>query len=501
MNQTLTVPRLGTLALPRLRPSWVVVFLGGINLILIQWVLARELTALLLGTELIVLLVSVSYFAGLSLGYALGGRVNRRWLPLAGVLLLILHLTLPIWFRLLVAWLAEREAYELAFIGLPLLTPFVVSSFYSLFLPLYADHGDDALPTLYGLEVLGSACGVLALVALGGIGLQAVYTVYGLALLLMLLALGMRPARVLLLLIAVVAWLILLPNVSGWSNARWYETLQGLPPGTTTLYTAYSPYQKVDVLETPDGQRYLYLDGLSHFGSPDGERLNVVMGQIPAQLIQPETALVFGAGSMQMEALIADHAGDVLTVELDPLVVEASQRYLLPFNRMDTLTNRRVILDDAKHFIANSRESYDLIATDLPAAYSMQTATLYSAPFFEQVAQRLSPNGVFSVNLTSVFGRDDWVSRRITAGLLQQFDEVMVVTPQSVGWSFAYAGSPLPFSRAQVEDALRQSGEAQFVIYETPAVRVFVGDAPPITLDSLDIALHVSLDWVRGRLE
>ncbi len=55
-----------------------IVFFGGLNLILVQWVLAREMTALLLGTELVVLLVSVSYFAGLSLGYGLAGGVFDR---------------------------------------------------------------------------------------------------------------------------------------------------------------------------------------------------------------------------------------------------------------------------------------------------------------------------------------------------------------------------------------------------------------------------------------
>src|SRR5215813_15300229 len=49
-----TTTRAGKTALP-------IVFCGGANLILIQWVLVREMTTLLLGTELVVLLVSLSY--------------------------------------------------------------------------------------------------------------------------------------------------------------------------------------------------------------------------------------------------------------------------------------------------------------------------------------------------------------------------------------------------------------------------------------------------------
>lgn len=484
----------------RLISPLLIVFFGGANLILVQWVLVREMTALLLGTELVVLLVSAAYFAGLSVGYLLSGRIRRSWLIPLGVVTLILHLTLPIWFRLVVAWLNMLHAYALAFLILPLLTPFVISAFYSIFLPLFADNGQGQLPNLYTLELLGSACGVLALVALGGLGLQAVYTIYSIGLLIILFALGLRPRLIIPLVILSLIWLIFLPTINDWSNARWYEALHELPEGTKTLFSGYSPYQKVDVLEAPSGTRYLYLDGLNHFGTTDGSRLNVIMGQIPASLIHPQNAVVFGAGSMQMATMIADYAGLVTTVEIDPLVVQASERFFLPYNHMDTLTNRRVVIDDAKHFVANSSDHFDLAATDLPAAYSIQTATLYSAPFFREVADHLTPGGVFSVNLTSPFSPEDEVSRRIAAGLLANFREVMVVTPASAGWSFAYASDKLPFDRKAIEQAMRDTGEANFVIFDTPAVRAFTGNAQPITLDSMDVVLKVSSDWVSERL-
>ena len=135
-----------SLAMPgtsRLIP-FLIVFFSGANLILVQWVLVREMTTLLLGTELVVLLISVSYFVGVSIGYLLSQRIGRRWLTFIGTATLILHLTLPITFRLLVAWLGEHNAYWAAFLLLPLLTPFVVSMFYSVFLPHFVDSGRDS---------------------------------------------------------------------------------------------------------------------------------------------------------------------------------------------------------------------------------------------------------------------------------------------------------------------------------------------------------------------
>lgn len=476
-----------------------IVFFGGANLMLVQWVLAREMTALLLGSELVILLVSVAYFVGLSLGYALAGRVRRSWLLPIGAVTLVLHLALPVWFRLLVVGMDVIGAYALAYLVLPLLAALLVPAFYSVFLPLFVDAREGRLSTLYATELAGSALGVVALVLLGGIGQPAILLLYGVGLLAILLALRLRPAFAALLAVIAAAWLVVFPAANEWSNALWYQQLQGLQDGTQTLYTAYSPYQKVDVLEDPDGNRYLYLDGLSHFGGYSGQRLNVMMGLIPGMLLRPPNALVVGAGSMQMEAMIADFAGKVDTVEIDPLVVEASERYFTAVNRMDSLTNRRIIIDDAKHFLANTSDRYDLVSLDVPAAYSIQTATLYSAPFFGSIKTRMTPGGVVVTNLTSDFAPDDEVSRRIVASLLLHFDDVLVVSPESVGWSFAYASDDLPFDRSAVENALRQNGETSFVLYETPAVRAIAGDAVPITLDTLDIVLHVSADWIRSR--
>jgi spermidine synthase len=167
---------------------------------------------------------------------------------------------------------------------------------------------------------------------------------------------------------------------------------------------------------------------------------------------------------------------------------------------MDTLTNRTVVVDDAKHFIANSTDKYDLIVTDTPAALTLQTATLYSSQFYHTIAEHLTPQGVLVANMTSSFTPTDRLSRRVAASLLANFRYVLVVSPLSVGWSFAYASNDIPFDRKAIETALRSTGEIQFTIFDTPAVRAIVGDAEPITLDSMDFVLQTSIEWVGDRL-
>jgi hypothetical protein len=77
---------------------------------------------------------------------------------------------------------------------------------------------------------------------------------------------------------------------------------------------------------------------------------------------------------------------------------------------------------------------------------------------------------------------------------------VIVITPASVGWSFIIAADDLTFTRAELEAALRQSGEVQFSTFDGVAVQAIVGDAEPITLDSMDFVLQTSAEWISERL-
>ena len=479
---------------------FLIVFFSGANLMLIQWVMTRELTTLLLGTELVILLISVSYFVGVSIGYLLAGRISRRLLPALGVVTLLLHLTLPVTFRLVVSGLGSVNAYWAAFLVLPVATPFVVSMFYSVFLPHFADDGKAGLGSLYLSELLGAIAGVGVLVFLADLGLQIVYGVYAVGLIAILISLGIKRGIAILLTVSSALWLIAFPALNLWSNTLWYTGMLGFPEGTGVLFSGYSPYQKVDVLELPDGGRALYLDGLDHFNGSSGIRLNIIIGEVPANLVQPENSLVIGAGVMQTEQLIASRGGHVTTVELDPMVADVGERLFHQYNQMDMLTNRTVVVDDAKHFLANTEGRYDLIIADTPAALSIQPATLYSVPFYQSIHDHLTERGVFVGNMTSSFIPGDTLSNRVAASVLEVFDEVIVFTPASVGWSFIIAADDLPFTREELDAALRQSGEVQFSTFDTTAVRAVIGTSAPITLDSMDFVLQTSLEWIDARL-
>ncbi len=468
-----------------------ILLLGGVNLMLIQWIMIRELTALLLGTELVAVVVTGSVFVGYSLGYLLSSRIAERQLRVFAMLTFPLHLVLPILYRLIMSSLDNVGQFRIGFVILLALTPFIVSSFYSMFLPRFA-NASGGLVGLYAVELCGAALGVLGLLVLGNHGLLTLYAPYTLIALFILVLVGV-PRRVMVGFAAFgLGWLAALPVLDAQSNAFVYQTVHNIS-GAKTLASVYSAYQKVDVLRDTDGGLYLYLNGLMDYGSRSLVRFNVLLSAIPAQLLHPRQMAVVGSGSMSSVALAAPYAGNITTVELDPVVAELSQRYFGDINHLQKLSNWTLVIDDAKHYFGISQSRYDLITMDVPAPFTVQEGALHTVEYYALLKQHLSPDGIVSVSLSSTFHPNHVLARRVVAGLLANFKEVIVVTSGSADLSFAYAGNSLPFDSAALEKVLKSNNESQYVIYQLAAVQTIVGDAAPIRIDDMSEIWGLSL--------
>src|SRR5207249_352732 len=80
------------------RIEWTLV-LAGFCLLLLQFFMIRELTALLRGTEVVILLVTLAYFSGYSVGYGIAGRLSQEHVKKLAIVAWLVHLTLPFSFR------------------------------------------------------------------------------------------------------------------------------------------------------------------------------------------------------------------------------------------------------------------------------------------------------------------------------------------------------------------------------------------------------------------
>lgn len=458
----------------------IALFVASVSAVFIQWIALRETTALVQQSELVTVLMIVIFIVGWIMAFILHQRLQKLPLLWIAVGIIISHVSIPVWLRLIDAqfsnWIGDWVIIAFAIL--------VTAVFYSLFLPAVSNDRFRALP----VQFAGIMSGIVLTLLLGQWGYYPVIVLYT-VLFFSTLFLFNRSHKVLLRLALILAtWLWFLPALTQWSNTVWYRSIHNLSEETTTIFSDYSLSQKIDVLQDNEGNMYLYQNGVAHFDPINGIWRNIIMGRIPASLIQPENALVIGAGSMQMELMIANYAGHVTTIESDVVLAAVSRDLFTSYNFMDTLDNRTISIANPQSYLEQANTDFDLISIDLPDVYDLQTGTLLTTPYFELVSENLSEDGVFVVNLTQAFVPSQQTSRRIAASLLLHFEDVIVVNSRST--SYAFASQNLPFSGADVQVAIEVTGETEFGIFESGAVRAIVGEAQPI---------HDRFEWLSIR--
>lgn len=424
---------------PKGRGEWTL-FFAGVNLMLLNFILVQHLSVAYRQAELAVLLFSLAYFSGISLGYLVSDRVSRgalRWiLPAsllvqlavivfgqAGVYILSRDLQVLADDRGLGEHFGRYGAYVVGYVVLTL----GATSVYSIFLPAAIDEGGGDLRRMYGVELLGSIAGLLLVPVLASI--SHTWLLGGYLAVFCALAWAVRLPRLDLAALSVLSVAFLLgaqtwdQQLGAWFYDRWYAGREI----ERVEYTRYTPYHKIEVARFGGDHHMLFLNGKRQFAYQSHERYSFFVAEVPARLLRSPRTLVLGCGSMSTVGRIGDRASSITIVDIDPEVFRTSKRYFGRYNRLSTLTNWRFVADDAKHYVANGDDRFDLILHDIPPARSRQVALTYTREFFELVKARLEPHGIFSIaSLTPLSGRSAY-GRRMLATLTAVFDRYCVV--------------------------------------------------------------------------
>ncbi len=164
-----------------------------------------------------------------------------------------------------------------------------------------------------------------------------------------------------------------------------------------------SPYQQVRVRDD-DLFRYLVLDRTWHA---------VMWRADPTTLFLPYSQLMVAAVALAPEpkrGLILGHGGGSLAkwlamvwpeleldvVEFDPVVVQMAEQYFL----YRPPANHHVFVKDARVFLRDTHETYDVIWVDAFARHLIPFH-LTTVEFFSLLRARLNPHGVIALNLAS----------------------------------------------------------------------------------------------------
>jgi spermidine synthase len=173
---------------------------------------------------------------------------------------------------------------------------------------------------------------------------------------------------------------------------------------TTTDYGAHAIYfsegmnASIAVSETSDGIRYFHVSGKTEASSQLKDmRLQRMLGHIPALLHpNPKSVLIVGcgAGVTSGSFVLYPSVERIVICDIEPLIPRFIALFFTKEN-YDVVHDPRVqvVYDDARHFVATTREKFDIITSDPIHPWVKGSAVLYSKEYFELCRQRLKPGG------------------------------------------------------------------------------------------------------------
>jgi spermidine synthase len=391
------------------------VLLYGAGTMVAQVLILRELLVLAQGQELKLALGLWCWLLWVGLGSLVGGRLAPAGSGPGrlGGLLALLGLLLP------ATLLAGRALPTLAHLppgqAVPLSTTFLL--FFILLAPFcivsgfFFPHAVQVLSNtdansqgttgrVYYLETLGAAASV-ALLQLLFIGRFAnLNLALGVGFLLALAPwLLLRPqtsvARVAITLnlLLLAAALVFSPRLE-WASRTW------LTPGRRLIATLDSPYALLSASREA-GQTSFFANNLWLFTYPDPLTAEHQVQLALLESPHPRRVLLLGGGVAGLGAQILKTASvtHLDYVELDPFLVKMSTATLPAAFGQHPDPRLHLIYQDARRFLATTKNRYDVILMALPEPKSAQLNRFYTREFFRTVSRKLRPQGVFSFAL------------------------------------------------------------------------------------------------------
>jgi spermidine synthase len=468
------------------------------NLILAQYWTMKEYLLVLASSEVTILLAVASFLASCSLGYLLSPRRMGRAVSWACLLLFVIHLFFPWLLKELAAMMYQRELphITLALLGFGIL---IMAPLYTILLPSLirmqeeatgAPQG-EAVSTCYGLELTGALLGVLIIMTVGHLSHASLLVIYFLNFS-FILAFVYGTRMILYAAVPVsLCYGLLYQPLDRAATVDFYRSRDGEP--VRLLGTAQSLYNRIDVLQNQQGEKFLLMNGRDYFNPTDLEVFNRYLTGVPSLLMPNSRVLIVGTGSLSSVYHASREAKTVESVEIDAHVVGLTMDLFREYNHLETIKNWKLHIDDAKHFLGSTEARYDLIAIDMVPPVYVQTALLFSREFYELAKQRLTPRGVLSIYTGDLFGETEM--RRSAYNPVKTIDavfsEYLVVNSQEAGMAFVYASPHMPFGKQDVLMLLEDSGDSRHdQVFEPGEVRPLIAHNRVSSIEDLRIVLE-----------
>lgn len=353
------------------------------------------------------------FLAALSLGYYAGGLLSD-WRP-SFLFLNLLMLTAGLWLLALPFYdnfvcrgilslnIGDRAGPLLAtavLFGGPSVLLGVVSPFSVRLSARAIERMGNVSGRLYAISTLGSICGTLmtAFWLIPAIRVSRILLVLGTCLILLPIVVMPKSRRALM--ASAICALIAFASF-------WLTPSPPLPlgPRQTLVFEGDSAYHYVAVVD----DQALKMRMLRFNNSPQSlinlepphESKSYTNAFHLARIFNPrlKRILVIGGGGGVGPRAFTSLDPDVVVdlVEIDPLVVEVSQKFF----HLQSGPRLRIHVEDGRKFVRESKERYDLIILDAFTSGAQVPFHLTTQEFIRQIHGALAPGGVFLANIFS----------------------------------------------------------------------------------------------------
>ena len=301
-------------------------------------------------------------------------------------------------------------------------------------------------------------------------------------------------------------------------------------PEGSDIRTYWSPYQKLSLRPVyDDGKISAYILATNDFWYQQIINLSPEFVQSHPQIFRdrpaeqnsynvpyrfypaPPSVLVLGAGmGNDVAAALRNGAGRVEAVEIDPLILKLGHQ--LHFEHPYQSPRVRVVVNDARSYIENSRDRFDLIVFSLLDSHTTTSHFtniridnyVYTREALKRARQLLNPDGLFIVKFQV---ENSWIAGRLFELLHDTFGQDPIQFQTEGGYEtpgrFFVSGSPERLAKAIADPALAAYLATHGNVRMQPAMVTtddwpyFYQHAPglPIIVILVSIAVLVVFGW------
>lgn len=222
------------------------------------------------------------------------------------------------------------------------------------------------------------------------------------------------------------------------------------------LFHRQTKYQTIDIFDTFLYGRLMVIDGVVMLTEKDEYVYHECLTHVPIQLLDnPERVLIIGGGDggAAREVLKYPYVREVVMVEIDGEVIEASKRFFPTLAIAFKDKRLKTFIADGAQYVKDEKKSFDLIIIDSTDPVG-PGEVLFTEDFYRDSNRILKKSGIFTAQTESPFDED---RKEIIRNIYKNLGSIYRHTRMYLAsiptypfglWSFAFASQevdPLSF--------------------------------------------------------